>query len=137
MHHIIFILKNNAIINIFVSIVSHFTTVCIEHHEDVGYNALQVNYKLLTGTLDPYEVKYQLLYGDLLTLDDLVEIQDAQKIGRKYACEKMIALLLKSWKRGGLDKFLQVLDHCGYNECALKLQGNTCNTPLWQALFFL
>lgn len=121
-----------------VSVVSHITTVCIKHHEAVGYSALQVNYELLSGALDPCEVKYQLLYCNLLTMDDLVKIQDAQEIGRKHACEKMIALLLKSWKGDCLDKFLQVLDHCGYNECALKLQGNTFVTQtctfFWQAV---
>ena len=86
---------------------------------------MEVNYKLLTGMVDPHEVKFQLLYCDLLTMDDVVEIQDAEEeSGRKCACEKMITLLLKSWKRGCLDKFLQVLDYCGYNECALQVQGN-------------
>ena len=76
-----------------------------------------MNYELLTGTVDPYDVQPQLLCCDLLTIDDLIDIHEVhEESGRKVACEKMIALLHRTWKEDSLDQFIQVLDDCGYKE---------------------
>ena len=66
----------------------------------------------------------------------MIEIDEArEKNGKKCACEKMIALLFRTWKGNYLDQFIQVLDDCGYKECAKQLCGkylaeSTCMFPL-------
>ena len=100
-----------------------FTTATVSQQEVVGFSAIEQNYELLAKTLDPFEDKFQLLFYDLLTMDDLVEVQDAQEMGKKCACEKMLSLLLKSWKSDSFEKFLQVLYNCGYKECARQIHG--------------
>ena len=85
---------------------------------------MQENYELLTETLNPLEDKLQLHFYDLLTMDDLVEIEDVhEESGRKCACEKMVTLLLEGWKGDSLEKFLQVLNNCDYKECARQILG--------------
>ena len=83
-----------------------------------------MNYELLTGTVDPCIVQTQLFCCDLLTIEDLVDIHEVyEESGRKCACEKMIALLFRTWRDDSLDQFIQVLDDCGYKECANQFYG--------------
>ena len=96
----------------------------MDRQEDGGYSAIQINYELLTRRVDPYNVQTQLFCCDLLTIDDLVDIHEVyEESGKECACEKMIALLLRAWKTNYLDQFIQVLDDCGYKECAKQLSG--------------
>ena len=83
-----------------------------------------MKYEFLTGTVDPYSVQTQLFCCDLLTIDDLIDIHEVyEESGRKCACEKMLTLMFRTWKGNYLDQFIQVLDDCGYKECAKQICG--------------
>ena len=117
--------------------ISIFATGTFDQHEDGGYSVIQKNYEVLTETVDSYEVEHQLLYYDILTIDDVIEIDEAhKKNGRKYACEKMITCLFRTWKRNYLHQFIHVLDDCGYKECAKQLCGRFLAESTCSVLMF-
>ena len=94
------------------------TATVDEQDYSAGYRVILMNYELLTGKVDTNDVQTQLFCCDLLTLDDLTDIYVVyEESGRKCACEKMIALMVRTWKEDSLDQFIQVLDDCGYKEC--------------------
>ena len=96
-----------------------------DQQSDAGYNAMQVNYEPLTKTVDPEDVLGSMFSCTLISFDEKERISGIQdEKGKKRACQKMLDILLKSWKRGYYEKFIQVLKDCNYEECAAQLQSN-------------
>ena len=102
-----------------------FTTTAAGEEEDVGYNAMQVNYELLTKHLDPQDVLRSMFSHKLISLKEKRKIASRQEqSGRRHACEEMLDILLNNWKTGTYERFIQVLEKSNYKECAAQLQSN-------------
>lgn len=103
--------------------------------EDAGYSSIQVNFELLTETVDPQNVLVKSFSHKLISLEEMKEIERIQlQSGRKKSCEVMIYLLLKEWRSESYNRFLEVLNSCNYEECAVQLQSNLIATV---TLFYL
>ena len=86
---------------------------------------MQVNYELLTTTIDPQDVLGSMFSCKLTSFEEKERILTTQdERGKRRACEKMVDMLLKSWKKGTCERFIQVLERCDYKECAESLQSN-------------
>jgi len=102
-----------------------FPTAAVYQEKDVGYNALQVNYELLTKSIDPQDVLRSMFSHQLISLEQKKEIRSMQKQrGKEDACEEMLDILLNNWKRGTCERLIQVLEKSNYKECAVQLQSN-------------
>ena len=101
-------------------------TAAVDHQRDVGYNAIQVNYELLTKSIDPDVVLGSMFSHKILSLEEKEKISSVQvERGKSLACEKMLDMLLKRWKKGTCVRFIQVLQCCKYEECAEQIQSNS------------
>ena len=96
-----------------------------DQQSDIGYNALQVNYELLTKIVDPEDILGSSFSCKLISFEEKTMISSVQdERGKRRACQKMLDILLQSWKRGYCERFIQVLKNCNYEECAAQLQSN-------------
>ena len=96
-----------------------------DQRNDIGYNAMQVNYEPLTKSVDPEDVLGSMFSCKLISFEEKERISSVQdERGKRRACQKMLDTLLKSWKRGYYERFIQVLKDCNYEECAAQLQSN-------------
>ena len=100
-------------------------TAAADQEEDVGYNAMQVNYELLSEKIDPRDVLKSMFANKLISLEQKKKIKSIQQQkGKGDACEEMLDTLLYNWKKGTCERFIQVLDSCDYKDCAAELQSN-------------
>ena len=96
-----------------------------DQQNDIGYNAMQVNYEPLTKSIDPEDVLGSMFSCKLISFEEKDRISSVQdERGKRRACQKMLDTLLRSWKRGYYERFIQVLKDCNYKECAAQLQSN-------------
>ena len=66
---------------------------------------MQVNYELLTKAIDPQDVLGSMFSCELISFEEKEKISSIQdERGKRRACEKMVDMLLKSWKRGLMDR---------------------------------
>ena len=107
------------------------TTAAVDQQNDVGYNAMQVNYELLNKSIDPQDVLGSMFAHKLISFEEKLRIKRIQEqSGKKSACEEMLDTLFKNWKRGNCEIFIQVLESCDYKVCAAQIQSNSiqlCN----------
>jgi len=97
----------------------------VDQQNSTGYNAMQVNYEFLTKRVDPEDVLGSAFSCKLISFKEKNEISSIQdEKGIRRACQKMLDILLKNWKAGYYEKFIQVLKNCDYEECAAQLQSN-------------
>ena len=97
----------------------------VDQKEDVGYNAMQVNYELLTERVDPQDVLKSMFAHELISFEQKKKIKSIQQQkGRGDACEEMLDALFNNWKKGTCERFIQVLGSCDYKDCAANLQSN-------------
>jgi len=102
-----------------------FATAAVYQEKDVDYNALQVNYELLTKSIDPQDVLRSMFSHKLISFGQKEKIKNTQQQrGKEDACEEMLDILFKSWKRGTCERLIQVLEKSNYKECAAQLQSN-------------
>ena len=96
-----------------------------DQQNDIGYNAMQVNYEFLTKRVDPEDVLGSVFSCKLISFKEKNEISSIQdERGKKHACQMMLDTLLKNWKTGYYENIIQVLKNCDYEECAGQLQSN-------------
>ena len=101
------------------------TTAASDQQNDVGYNAMQVNYELLNKSIDPQNVLGSMFAHKLLSFDEKKKITSTQEErGNIRACERMLDILFNKWETGTCERFIQVLENCNYKECAAQLQSN-------------
>ena len=61
---------------------------------------MQENYELLTKSIDPQDVLRSLFGHKLISLEQKEKIKSIrQQNGKEDACEEMLDILLKNWKR--------------------------------------
>ena len=100
--------------------------------EDPGYSAVQENYEMLTGTIDPGKMLAAMFARKLISMKDKKMIRDLiNKDDKEYACETLIDSLLNNWRKGSLVKFLEVLEKRGYNDCAAAIKGKIIAQSVW------
>ena len=105
--------------------ITSFATAAAEQEEDVGYNAMQANYELLTESIDPQDVLRSMFGHKLISLEQKKMIKSIQQQrGKEDACEEMLDILLNNWKSRTCERLIQVLEKSNYKECAAQLQSN-------------
>ena len=86
---------------------------------------MQVNYELLTKSIDPQDVLGSMFSHKLISFRQKEKIKNIQQQrGKGNACEEMLDILFKSWKSGTCERLIQVLEKSNYKECAAQLQSN-------------
>ena len=105
--------------------LTFLVAAAVDPGNDVGYNAMQVNYELLTKSIDPEDVLGSMFAHKLISFEEKKRIKRKQEqSGKRSACEEVLDTLFNNWKKGTCERFIQVLDSCDYKDCAAQLQSN-------------
>lgn len=103
----------------------NFVTAAAKQEEDVGYSAMLMNYEFLNKNIDPQDMLRSMFSFRLISLEQKEKIKSVQQHkGKEDACEEMLDILFKNWKRRTCETFIQVLEKSNYKKCAAQLESN-------------